>query len=342
MLPTNIRISPECPHCGKPLKTDRAKESLELSIVIPIFCEEEILPELYSRLTTVIEKLKVSYEIVFVDDGSNDNSLKILKEFHTKDKRVKIIKFSRNFGHHIAITAGLDFCNGKSVVLMDGDLQDPPEGITELYQKYQEGYDVVYAIRKTRQDSLLKKIFSKLFYIVFKKLTTIRIPNESGIFRIISRRVLESVRNCREKSRFIIALISWSGFSQTGIEIDRDARRAGKAKYAFFKSMELALDAITSFSYLPLRITIYFGFCVAILSFLIGSFMFVKKLLLGMPVSGYASIIISLFFIGGVQLFILGVIGEYLGRTYNEALNRPLYIVEETLGVSPDPHHTMP
>lgn len=315
--------------------------SIDFSIVIPIFNEEEILPELYSRLTTVMKKLGHSYEIIFVDDGSRDASPRILRDFHIKDERVKVVKFSRNFGHHIALTAGIDYCQGKSVILMDGDLQDPPEGIPVLYQKFKEGYDVVCAVRKTRKDHLLKRIFSRLFYVVFNKLTGIDLSLESGIYRIISRRVVENLKNCREKSRFIIALIRWSGFSHAAVPLDRDARYAGKAKYNFFRSLELALDAITSFSYLPLRVSTYFGFCVAILSFFFGLFIFVKKLFFGMPVSGYASIIISLFFFGGVQLFILGVMGEYVGRTYNETLNRPLYIIEETLGISFDPRQTM-
>jgi len=341
-MPAESRKSDECPHCGKSLKIINSDSFPDLSIIIPIFCEEEILPELYSRLNMVMEKLKVSYEIIFVDDGSNDNSFKILKEFRARDEGVKIIKFSRNFGHHIAITAGLDRCRGKAVILMDGDLQDPPEGIPALYQKFQEGYDVVSIIPKTRKDPLLKKFFSGLFRSVFKKLTRIDLSLESGIYRILSRRVVDNIKTCREKSRFIIALIRWSGFPQAAISLDRDSRYAGKAKYNFFKSLELALDAITSFSYLPLRLSIYFGFCVAILSFLFGLFIFVKKIFFGMPVSGYASIIFSLFFFGGVQLLILGVIGEYLGRTYHETLNRPLYIVEETLGIPLDENNVMP
>ena len=306
------------------------------SVVIPIFNEEEVLNELYKRLTTVMEKLDGKYEIIFVDDGSKDKSFQILKDLYQKDRKIKIIKFSRNFGHHIAITAGLNYSQGDAVILMDGDLQDPPEEIPKLHEKFKEGYDIVYALRKRRKDPLLKRINSKLFYKIFKMLTKVEIHSDSGIFRIMSRQVVDGLKNCREKSRFIIALMSWTGFSHIGVETGRDVRHLGKPKYNLFKSIELAVNGITSFSYVPLRIAIYIGFFVGLVSFIIGIYMLIKKLFLGMPVSGYASIIVSVFFIGSVQLFILGVVGEYIGRIYTEAQNRPMYVVKEKLGIKED------
>lgn len=313
-------------------------DEIVYSVVVPIFNEEEVLNELYRRLTAVMEKLDGKYEIIFVDDGSKDKSFQILKDLHQKNRKIKIIRFSRNFGHHIAITAGLDYSQGDAVILMDGDLQDPPEEIPKLHEKFKEGYDIVYALRKRRKDPLLKKINSKLFYKIFKMLTKIEIHSYSGIFRIMSRQVVDGLKDCREKSRFITALMSWTGFSHIGVETGRDARHWGKPKYNLFKSIELAMDGITSFSYAPLRIAIYIGFFVGLLSFIIGIYMLIKKLFFGMPVSGYASLIVSVFFIGSVQLFILGIVGEYIGRIYTEAQNRPMYVVKEKLGIKEDVH----
>lgn len=304
------------------------------SVVIPVFNEEDIINELYRRLTTVMDKLNEKYEIIFVDDGSKDGSFEILRELHRRDETIKIIRFSRNFGHHIAITAGLDYAQGDAIILMDSDLQDPPEEIPKLYEKFKEGYDVVYAIRKVRIDPFLKKLISKLFYRIFKIMSKTEIPPKSGVFRIMSRRVADSIKICREKSRFIIGLISWSGFSHVGVETERDARYGGDTKYNLLKSAKLGTEAITSFSSFPLRIATYIGFFTALCSFMVGIYMLIKKLFLGMPVSGYASIIVSVFFLGGVQLIIMGFMGEYISRTYTEVQDRPLYIIKDRLGFS--------
>jgi dolichol-phosphate mannosyltransferase len=303
----------------------------KFSVVIPIYNEEENIPELYRRLTSVMEKLG-TYEIIMVDDGSNDESWELIKEFHEKDPRVKGISFSRNFGHHIAITAGLDHAQGEAVILMDGDLQDPPEEIPKLYEKFKEGYEVVYGIRKKREDSAFKKITSSMFLRMLKKISDVEINLESGIFRIMSKRCVEGMRSIREKSRFLIGLMSWVGFFQTGVEIERHKRHAGKSKYTLFKLFKLAWHGVTSFSYMPLQAATYFGFGVSAISFLMGIYMLYRKLFLGIPILGYASIIVSLFFLGGVILLVLGVIGEYIGRIYTEVQDRPLYVIKEETG----------
>lgn len=309
-----------------------------ISVVIPVYNEEENLPELYRRLETVLEEdLQVTYEIIFVDDGSKDSSWAIVERLHNENKNTKGVKFSRNFGHHIAITAGIDHAHGDFVVLMDGDLQDPPEEIPKLYEKSKDGYDIVYAIRKIRKDPVLKKISSKCFYMLFKVLANVEIDPNTGIFRIISRQAVDAFNRCREKSRFITGLMSWTGFSHIGVETKRDARHAGKTKYSLYKSTILALHSITAFSYFPLRIATYVGSFVALLSFITGIFMLVKKLFFGFPILGYASLIVAITFIGGIQLLIIGIIGEYIGRIYTEVQNRPMYVITNQMGFDKTP-----
>jgi dolichol-phosphate mannosyltransferase len=310
----------------------------KFTIIIPIFNEEENLPELYLRLSSVMEGLcsregypHDSFEILMVDDGSKDSSWRLIKGLHEKDPRVKGISFSRNFGHHIAITAGLDNARGEAVVLMDGDLQDPPEEIPKLYEKFREGYDVVYAIRGRREDPVQKKMTSWIFLRVLKKISNVDINLQAGIFRIVSRRCVENMRRLREESRFLTGLMNWVGFPQTGVEIERSRRYAGKTKYSAFKLVKLAWHGMTSFSYIPLQLASYFGFGVAAISFLMGLYMIYRKLFLGIPILGYASIVVSLFFLGGVILLVLGVIGEYIGRIYTEVQDRPLYVVKEEI-----------
>ena len=306
---------------------------IQISVVIPVYNEQENLSELYRRLKTVLEEnLQVTYEIIFVDDGSKDNSWTIIEDLHDHNKAVKGIKFSRNFGHHIAITAGIDHTHGNFVVLMDGDLQDPPEEIPKLYEKSKEGYDVVCAIRKTRKDTVLKKLASKCFHGLFKILANVEIDPNTGIFRLMSRQAVDAFNKCREKSRFIAGLMSWTGFSHVGVETMRDARYAGKTKYSFYKSMILALNSITAFSYFPLRIATYIGSMVALLSFLVGNLMLIKKIFFGIPIMGYASLMVAITFIGGVQLLMIGIMGEYIGRIYTECQDRPLYILGKKLG----------
>jgi glycosyltransferase involved in cell wall biosynthesis len=306
----------------------------DISVVIPVYNEEENLAELYRRLRTVLEEtLKVSYEIVFVDDGSKDNSWKIIEGLRDKNHSTKGIRLSRNFGHHTALTAGLDFCKGKAVVLMDADSQDPPEEIPKLYAKFGEGYDVVVAIRKVRRDPVLKRLLSKCFYFLFRRVTDIEIESNAGIFRILSRRVVDTLTGCRERYRFVTALICWTGFSRTGVETVRHPRSAGKAKYGTIRSALLALDGMTAFSYFPLRMATLLGAVVALISISVAIWMLLKKMFFGFPILGYASLIVAITFIGSVQLLVLGIMGEYIGRIYAECQGRPLYIVSGTLGI---------
>ena len=311
---------------------------IDFSIIIPIFNEEENIKDLYDRLTSVMDNLcenlnipKDTYEILMIDDGSTDRSWQRISELHGKDRRVRGISFSRNFGHHIAVTAGLDYCKGKTIILMDGDLQDPPEEIPNLYQKSQEGYDLVYGIRQQRQDSFFKKVSSSLFWWILRKFSGVHIPPRQTMLRIMSRRLVEAVKEMREHARFIHGMIAWAGFRVTTLEVQHAQRLKGKTKYNLTKMLRLAFHAITSFSTIPLRIAIYVGLISATTSFVIGTYFIVRKIFLGIPVMGYASIIVSIFFVGGVQLLIFGLFGEYLGRIYQEVQQRPLYIVKEAL-----------
>lgn len=303
------------------------------SLVIPIFNEQENLQELCQRLTRMMEKLNKSYEIIFVDDGSSDYSFQTLQNLHQKDRQIRVIRFSRNFGHHIAITAGLDHAQGQTIVLMDGDLQDAPEDIPKLYAKFKQGYDIVYATRQTRKDPFFKKLNSKIFYQVLKLIGNISIPTDVGIFRIMSHRAAHALSRCREQSRFIVGLMDWTGFSSVGVAIERQPRYQGKPKYNFFKSLKLAINAITSFSHFPLKLATYIGFLMALVSSVLAVYIVIKKLFFNVSTSGYTSIIVSILFLGSIQLIIMGIIGAYIGRIYTEAQNRPLYIIKEKIGL---------
>lgn len=312
-----------------------SKMPINFSVVIPIYNEEENMPELYSRLTGVLEKLckdegKVDdYEIIMVDDGSNDSSWTLIKGLHEKDKRVKGISFSRNFGHHIAITAGLDFAKGRAIILMDGDLQDPPEEIPKLYETFKRGYDLVYGIRQQRHDPVFKKMTSYLFWWILRRFSGVDIPQGQTMLRIMSRRLVDAVKEMREYARFIHGMMAWAGFKSTTIEIEHSPRIKGKSKYNLPKMFRLAFHAVTSFSTVPLKLAIYTGFTSSFLSFLVGLYFIYRKLFYNIPVLGYASIIVSIFFVGGIQLLVIGIFGEYLGRTYQEVQKRPLYIMKE-------------
>lgn len=317
---------------------EETETNIYFSIVIPIYNEEENIPELYDRLTKVMQKLSEdnqltsnSYEIILVNDCSTDASWHLISELHKKDPRVKGITFSRNFGHHIALTAGLDRALGDTIILMDGDLQDPPEEIPILFEKYKEGYDLVYGIRKNRQDPLLKKITSYLFWLLLRKFSGVDIPAGQTMLRIMSRRIVNVVKDMREQSRFIHGMMAWAGFNVTTLEVKHNPRVKGKSKYNISKLFMLAFHAVTSFSVVPLRVATYFGLLCSLISLLLGLYYIYKTIVYGIPVLGYASIIVSIFFVGGIQLLILGILGEYVGRTYKEGQKRPLYIVQDYL-----------
>jgi glycosyltransferase involved in cell wall biosynthesis len=307
------------------------KENMpDFSIVIPLYNEEENIGELYTKLTQVMEKLG-TYEIILVDDGSKDNTWELIKNLHEKDKRVKGMSFSRNFGHHIAITAGIDYAKGIAVVLMDGDLQDPPEEIPKLYKKFKEGYELVYGIRKEKKDSYSKRITSFLFWWLINNLSDMNIPRNQTLLRIFDRKMIEALKSMRERARFIHGMIAWTGFKTTTEEVEHFPRKRGKTKYNFIKLFRLAFNAITSFSVFPLRVATYIGLLSAGAGLLYGFYFIYKKIFFGIPVLGYASIIVAVLFIGGIQLLILGIMGEYLGRVYQEVQARPIYVIKEHL-----------
>ena len=311
---------------------------LFISVVIPIYNEEENIRDLHARLTPVLEKLCIdsdqprdSYEIIMVDDGSVDRSWSLIKEVHTSDARVKGLTFARNFGHHIALTAGLDVARGSAVILMDGDLQDPPEEIPRLFAGFCEGYDLVYGIRQARNDSLFKKVTSRIFWWMLRRFSGVAIPEGQTMLRVMSRRLVDAVKQMRERARFVHGMMAWVGFNVTTIEVTHAPRIKGKSKYNIPRMFALAFHAITSFSTVPLRLATYLGLLTSMVSMLIGLYFVYLKIARNIAVLGYASIIVSIFFVGGIQLLVLGIFGEYVGRTYQEVQQRPLYLLRETL-----------
>jgi polyisoprenyl-phosphate glycosyltransferase len=299
----------------------------ELSVVIPVFNEQENITVLHSRLTTVLEGIHIDYEIIFVDDGSNDNSLNQLQNLSVKDKRVLIVELARNFGHQVSITAGLDFARGQAVAVMDADLQDPPEALPEFIAKWRKGYDVIYAIREQRKERWFKRSSYVLFYRLLRCVANIDIPLDSGDFCVMDRRVVELLKSMPERSRFIRGIRSWVGLNQVGLPFERHARYAGQSKYTIRRLVLLALDGLISFSYVPLRFISFLGISVSCLSIFLAVFYFVKKLLYGLSPPGFATLVVSIFFLAGIQLVTMGVIGEYVGRIFEEAKRRPLYVL---------------
>lgn len=303
---------------------------MRLSIAIPLYNEEKIIPELYKRLISSIKKdfKNWEYEIVMVDDGSNDKSFNLLKDLHKKDKNVKAIQFSRNFGHHIALTAALDHVRGDIVVLMDGDLQNKPEEIIRLYNKLKKGFDIVYADSENKEHGFFKRLNSLLFNKTIKILIKEDIIINSSIFRIMKKQVVNDLKNLRENNRYLIGIIGWLGY-RTGVQkVTHGKRFKGKTKYSFFKQVDLALDAIFSFSNNPLRIFIKIGILIVVLSFFMAIYAIYRNLFLGTTFIGWTSLIISILALGGFQIILLGAIGEYIQRIYIETKNRPLYIIK--------------
>lgn len=303
---------------------------MEISVIVPSFNEEKNVPLIYERLTSTLSQISDDYEIIFVNDCSKDSTLSVIKQISEKDSHVKYISFSRNFGHQIAVSAGLDMCKGNAVVIIDGDLQDPPELILEMYEKYKEGYKVVYAKRKSREgETWFKKITAKLFYRFLAAMTSIEIPVDVGDFRLIDKVIVKHLRNMPEKSKYIRGQISWIGYKQTFVEYHRDARLYGKTNYPLKKMLRLAFDGITAFSDKPLKMASAIGIISAILSLLAIVYALISHFIFDSAVSGWTSLIISVLFIGGVQLITIGIIGEYIARINNDVRNRPLYIIEE-------------
>jgi len=306
-----------------------------LSVVVPVFNEEECLLEFHKRTSTVLNYLKINWEIIYVNDGSSDETIKILNGLG--DKRVGIVDLSRNFGKEIAMTAGLDHAQGDAVVVIDADLQDPPELIPELVAKWKEGFDVVYARRTSRDgETFLKKMTAKYFYRTIQSMSLVKIPEDTGDFRLLSRRAVDAIKQLPERHRFMKGLFAWIGYPQVAVYYHRDPRYAGKSKWNYWKLWNFALEGITSFSIGPLKIATYVGLFIALDSFFYAAFIIYKTLMYGDPVKGYPSMMVVMLFLGGVQLIFLGMIGEYLGRMFNETKNRPLYLVNKYIPSSFD------
>lgn len=302
------------------------------SIVAPVFNEEETLPHFYKRVVQVMEQVGEPFELVLVNDGSRDGSYRVMQEMHERDPRVRVIDFSRNFGHQIAISAGLDYALGKAVVVIDSDLQDPPEVIPSLIARWKLGAEVVYAQRATRQgETKFKLLTASLFYRLIGRITSVSIPRNVGDFRLMDRSVVDTLVKMREHHRFMRGLSAWVGFRQEAVQYDRQERFAGTTKYPLTKMIKFSMDAITSFSHLPLQLATSFGFLLAGIS-LLGIIVAIFLRLVTGAIVGQASTLILVLFLGGIQLIFLGIIGEYLGRIYDEVRARPLYVVHHTLG----------
>lgn len=300
------------------------------SIVAPIYNEIDNLPELYRRVKEVMDSTGKEWELLLVDDGSTDGSTEVIHELAEKDKRVSPIIFARNFGHQIAITAGWDYARGDAVVVIDADLQDPPELILEMAKKWKEGYEVVYAVRAEREgESWFKLWTASLFYRIIYRITDVKIPLDTGDFRLMDRKVVDVMKSMRERHRFPRGMSAWVGFKQIGVEYKRTARQAGETKYPFRKMLKLAINAITGFSYFPLQMATIVGFIAAGIAILAIPIVIYMRMTGSQAFFGQATTLIAVLFLGGVQLISLGILGEYIGRLYDEAKGRPLYIVRE-------------
>ncbi len=305
-----------------------------LSVVVPLYCEASNLDQLFARLEEVLNRLGHSYEIVCVDDGSSDETVLGLKRHRQRNPHIKIVALSRNFGKELALTAGIDYACGSAVVPIDADLQDPPELIEALVAKWREGYDVVYARRRSRLgETWLKRATANAFYRVMERMSKVPIPRDTGDFRLLDRRVVDVLKQLPERTRFMKGLFAWVGYRQAEVVYDRAPRYSGETKWNYWRLWNFAIDGIVSFSVAPLRIWSYVGIVFASISLLYGSFLLVRTLLSGNDVPGYASLMVAVLFLGGVQMMSLGVLGEYLGRVYEEVKGRPLYLVRDAYGI---------
>jgi len=315
-----------------PVKADHSANAdssdLSLSILVPCYNEQESLTELHRQLAEVLGELPYQAEIIFVNDGSTDNTLSILRDLHAADSRVAILDMSRNYGKEIAMSAGLDHARGDAVVIIDADLQHPPRLIPEMVEYWRQGYDVVYAVRRSRKDeSFLKKTMSNMFYNMLKRISNVSIPAHSGDFRLLSRRAADAVRRFREQHRFMKGLFSWIGYPQKAVPYQPDSRFAGQTKWNYWRLWNFAIEGITSFSTAPLKIATYLGFLAAFSSFCYGIYIVMDTLFYGNPVKGYPSLMVVILFLGGIQMMFIGIIGEYIGRMFDETKNRPLYFI---------------
>jgi len=305
----------------------------KLSVVIPIYNEQETIDALVERLSAALDSIGEPWEVVFVDDGSRDRSRAMLRAHHERDARLKCVLLSRNFGHQIAITCGIDFASGDGVIVMDGDLQDPPEVLPDLVKRWREGYEVVYAVRQQRKENVLKRAAYRSFYWLLSKVSYLDIPLDSGDFSLMDRRVVDLLKAMPERNRFVRGLRTWVGFRQTGFEYARSARYAGESKYSFGKLMRLAFDGLVSYSFVPLRMVSNVGMIVSLSALAYMVYLLIARLLGDTTIQGWVSTVVIVLFLGGIQLLSLGIIGEYVGRIFDEVKQRPQYVVGEVLGL---------
>ena len=304
-----------------------------LSIVVPVYNEEENIGEFLRRLKQAMATTDTSYETVFVNDGSGDRTVELISKEMENNDTIRLVQFSRNFGHQIAVTAGLDFAQGEAVVVIDADLQDPPELIPEMLEKWKDGFDVVYALRKRRDhESWLMTATRRIFYRLLKAIGEVDVPVDAGDFRLIDRRALDALSHLRENNRYVRGLCAWVGFHQTSVTYERPPRHAGESKYSVLKLMKLAFDGVAGFSNVPLRLVMWVGLLVAGLSFFMAAFAFLARYFKPDVVEGWSSLVLFIGFIGGIQLLALGIISDYIGRIHNEVKNRPIYVVSHLSG----------
>lgn len=313
----------------------RAAGAATVSVVVPVFNEEATLDALVARLERVLEGAGLDYEVVFVNDGSRDRSAEMLRAHHARNPRLKCIMLSRNFGHQVAVTCGLDHARGDAVIVMDGDLQDPPEVLPGLVARWRDGYDVVYAVRRRRKEGWAKVLAYKAFYWVLNRVSYLDIPLDSGDFSLMDRRVVELLAAMPERNRFVRGLRTWVGLRQTGFEYERDARYAGESKYSFTKLLRLAFDGLVSYSFAPLRLVSNLGMLVSLSALLYMVYLLAARLFGDMTIQGWTSTVVIVLFLGGIQLLSLGIIGEYIGRIFDEVKQRPQYVIGDSLGVGP-------
>lgn len=307
----------------------------DLSVIVPMYNEEDSLKSFFTEIQKVLNSLKkYSYEIVCIDDGSTDKTFSLLMQYAKKDERIKVIKFSRNFGKEYGMMAGLKYCRGRAAIPIDVDLQDPPELIERFVEKWEQGYDMVYGIRKDRQsDTFLKRMTAKMFYKIYNLMTRSPIPYNAGDYRLLDRKVINAILSLRENNIFMKGIFGWTGFKSVGIKYTRQKRVAGESKWNYWKLWNFALDGITASTTLPLRIWSYLGTLLAMSGMAYALYIIIRTIIKGIDVPGYASLLVFILVLGGIQMIILGIIGEYIGRIFMEVKNRPLYIVEEKVNI---------